>query len=604
MKLPSLQQVMQESGRTLRRFPFVLLSAACGTIAAIILIDYEGPPSPTILWGILLAAILGISLLTSLALVAERRKWGKTPALGLQCVGVLLLAGYGAAVPLDLINAPAIHLFRFMLIGVALHFLVAFIPYSGRGEVNGFWYFNKTLFLRVLITAVFAAVLYVGLALALAALDNLFGMDVPGKRYFELWVLLVGIFATWFFLAGVPEDLDGLESSTDYPKGLKVFAQYILSPIVAVYFVILYAYLIKILFSWDWPKGWVSGLILGFATAGILSLILLHPLRERAENRWVKQASAWFVVIMIPLIVMLFLAGWRRVSEYGMTEGRYLVFLIGIWLAVMAAYFLLSRGKSIKAIPASLCFFALLAGFGPWGMFAISEESQVSRLHEFLTKNAILSEGVIKKAPRAISPDDAKQISSIISYLHDIHGYGRIQPWFSESLMQDTTAGEAKRKDPAMVTALMGVEFVRVWQSAGGGQFALMANRNRAMEVGGYDRMIRGQVFGGDRLEWTQTGVPYALRFSPDLESVTFRSLAGGNDSLRVNLRPFIDELLGRFGTAVTGDIAPEVLSASYSGNGLRLKFTFLRIQITKSGEKMRPTQYDVDVFYSEKPGE
>jgi hypothetical protein len=35
MKLPSLEHVLQESLRTLKRFPFVLLSAALGTIVAI-----------------------------------------------------------------------------------------------------------------------------------------------------------------------------------------------------------------------------------------------------------------------------------------------------------------------------------------------------------------------------------------------------------------------------------------------------------------------------------------------------------------------------------------------------------------------------------------
>jgi len=57
------------------------------------------------------------------------------------------------------------------------------------------------------------------------------------------------------FPRGDPEDLQSLDTSTVYPKSLKLFSQYILFPLVLVYFVILYAYLAKILFAWDWPQG-------------------------------------------------------------------------------------------------------------------------------------------------------------------------------------------------------------------------------------------------------------------------------------------------------------------------------------------------------------
>jgi len=120
----------------------------------------------------------------------------------------------------------------------------------------------------------------------------------------------------------VPRDLAHLESVTEYPKGLKVFAQYVLFPLVMVYLVILYVYMGKIIIAWDWPQGWVSKLILGFSGAGLFSLLLLHPVTGREENVWIRTAARWYYVILIPLLVMLFFAVWRRVSEYGVTPGR------------------------------------------------------------------------------------------------------------------------------------------------------------------------------------------------------------------------------------------------------------------------------------------
>ena len=83
MKLPSVQQILQDASRTFLRFPFVLINAVLGTIAAVILIDHEGPPQATILFNILLATILGIPLLTGLTLFGERKKWGRGLAIGL-----------------------------------------------------------------------------------------------------------------------------------------------------------------------------------------------------------------------------------------------------------------------------------------------------------------------------------------------------------------------------------------------------------------------------------------------------------------------------------------------------------------------------------------
>jgi len=172
-------------------------------------------------------------------LFTEKKKWGNGRAIGLQIIGIVLLVGYACSVPSDLGNAPAIHILRMLLIAVALHLFVAFAPFTGSGEINGFWHYNKLLLLRLITTAVYTVVLYAGLALALAALDNLFGMSVPGKRYAELWIIILGLFNTWSFLAGIPENLSPLEESTDYPKGIKIFAQYILFPLVIIYLVIL-----------------------------------------------------------------------------------------------------------------------------------------------------------------------------------------------------------------------------------------------------------------------------------------------------------------------------------------------------------------------------
>ena len=170
-----------------------------------------------------------------------------------------------------------------------MHLLVAFAPFIKAGNINAFWQFNKSLFLRLLTGGIYSVVLYIGLALALLAIENLFGVRISSKTYFKLWIVITGIFNTWFFLAGIPKNLQLLEQETSYPKGLKVFSQYVLISLILVYFIILYSYSIKILIQWQLPEGWVSYLVTGFAGLGVFTLLLLYPVQTTEENKWIKR---------------------------------------------------------------------------------------------------------------------------------------------------------------------------------------------------------------------------------------------------------------------------------------------------------------------------
>ena len=600
MKLPSVHKMLQDAGRTFLRFPLVLLDAAVGSVVAVILIDFEGPSEPTVLFEILLAAILGIPLLTGFTLFAEKRKWKSGRAAVLQLIGVLLLVAYAFTVPSDLAQAPAVYILRLLFIAVALHLFVAFAPFTHKGELNGFWHHNKDLLLRLILSFGYSIVLFAGLSLALAALDNLFGMNVPGKRYAELWMIIVGLFNTWFFLAGMPEDLDQLESSSDYPKSVRIFAQYILYPLVLVYLVILYAYMAKILISWDWPQGWVGRLILGFATAGIFSILLLYPVRDRIENIWIRRAARWFYVVMIPLVIMLLLALWRRISEYGITESRYLGFVLAVWLGGIVVYFILSKTKSIKAVPISLCVLALVTCFGPWGAFSMSENSQAARLQELLSRNNILENGRIRTATAAVPQEDIRQISSIIGYLHDYHGYDRIQPWFTESLMKDSSGAGLICKAPGDVTRLMGIEYVQVWTGPSGNNFRLTADQGGMIDVRGYDGLIRNRNINEAAASRTFSARELQYRVSSGLDTITFLVTPenGQPDSVQLDLQQMIGHLVKTYPDISVNDLPPEKMTLVADNTGLKLKIYFRYLWLRRENERIKPSSYGVDILY------
>ena len=126
-------------------------------------------------------------------------------------------------------------------------------------------------------------------------------------------------------LEAVEENLDELEASTTYPKGLKIFTQYVLLPLVSLYLVILYSYEIKIYFTSHWPEGWGTYLVLCFSVSGILSLLLIWPLRNEEGQHWIKNFTRFFYFALFPLILLLALAIYKRILQYGITEYSYFI---------------------------------------------------------------------------------------------------------------------------------------------------------------------------------------------------------------------------------------------------------------------------------------
>jgi hypothetical protein len=489
-RFPSYDQIARGAAATVKRFPFALLSAAVGSVVAIYVVGHDHPADFPALEKVITCAALGIPFFTALVTFAEKRGWNEARKMLLQGVGLALLVGYYFSLPAK-ISEPMHHLVRFALLNIGLHFLVAWLPWTGKDQLVGFWQYNKTLFLRFLTTALFSAVLYVGLALALLAADQLFGAEVKEERYFQLWILIAGLFNTWVFLAGVPKDLEALNRGGEYPNGLKVFTQFILLPLVFLYFAILITYEAKIIIDWNWPKGWVSELVLWYSVVGILSLLLLHPLRDRLESRWIQATSKWFYRGMIPLVGMLFLAILRRISEYGVTENRYLVLGMAAGLTVVMLYMIISRRKDIRLIPILICLLAFFSAYGPWSAFAISRTSQHDRLERLMVSSGLLVNGVLAQPEVEPPVETLQEMSGAVIYLDEFHGMDAFSDWLADSTRQ--TLDTLPRNDRAgRITDKLGFACVSPPPTIEGGRYRqLRIGDLHQIDIGGYDVMFR-----------------------------------------------------------------------------------------------------------------
>ena len=312
-----------------------------------------------------------------------------------------------------------------------LHLWVSFWPVKNARNDNAFWQFNRVLFIRVFTTGLYTAVLQAGLAGALVAIKTLFDLDFEEKPFMYLFFTMAGVIPTMIFTSGIPKGIESMDEVDEYPKGLRIFAQYILLPIVAIYMLILYMYGMKIVVLWELPKGWVSNLIMAFSVVGILAVLLLHPYGNQSENKILKPITKWFYRLIIPLLILLYIAALYRIGEYGFTVLRYFLLGLAIWLTYIISYMVFFKDHKLRIVPLSLMLVAILSIFTPFvNAWSVSEASQKYRLVSMLKEHKMWDseKGEIKKSNEALPDSVATEMHNIVMYLFENHETTGLEP--------------------------------------------------------------------------------------------------------------------------------------------------------------------------------
>jgi hypothetical protein len=508
MRWVSLEAARASAAESLKRFPLSLISAWTAAIVADWLTIVETRNAHPVSMPLLFAATLGIPMFFAIALLCERvAARSPSPSRGPQAV--MNLAGLLVLVLMVVLWprwSEPIQVRRYVQLSLLMHALVAFLPYVGVREPNGFWQYNRTLLMRLIVASIFSSVLYSGLEGALFALKPLFGITISPKAHLVLSSSIYFIFHPWFFLAGIPRDLSSLDRRTDYPGVIRIFAQFILVPLVAVYQALLTAYLFKVVFTGQWPQGLIGWLVSTEAIFGVLAILLIHPVRDLPENRWVRTFARAFYLALIPSIVMLAMAISKRVGQYGVTEDRYFLMVLTGWLALISVYFIARRDGDIRVIPITLAALAILTFAGPWGAYTVSRASQSARLRRVLEANGLLVHGTIRPATHDVPRKTERDLSSILDYLIQIHGTEAVEQIMGDVAVGADSAGPGPDShitwtytrnkhafvDSQRILERIGVRYLAPWEGARSfNYYAAYDPIKRADRVTGFDYHVR-----------------------------------------------------------------------------------------------------------------
>ncbi len=585
IRFPSIQQIISKTSATIRRFPLVITFAVLGTLAVIWLVDlpWDQRDGHYLIKNFSWISALSISFFLAVKTAGENREWTSLQLQLTRAAGVIILAVYYLFLPEDFEPSNSEAFYKYSLFFLASHLLVSFAPYLGEKSVQNFWAYNKTLFLRILLSVLYVGVLYNGLSIAIYSLEILLEFDIAWIRYAQLGIFLIGIFGTWFFLAGVPHPNQLTDEEKAYPKGLRIFVQYVLIPLVVIYIFILYLYVGKILLEWQWPTGWVANLVLNFSIVGILGLLLLYPIQDEDDHKWVQLFSRGYYIALIPLIVLLMLSIWVRISEYGVTVNRYFVATLAVWLAAVVIYFLISKMKDIRMIPISLFLITILISLGPLSAFEVSERSQLSRLEGNLGKHGLLSEnGTVVKTNSEIPFQDRKQISSGIAYLLNLKGVESIQPYFEQDLNEVLENKDTMNfvSDAEAITDLIGIDYVSNWEMEEGnneefGNFQVQKNSMHPVSLEGYDHYVGEIEFWINSQDFETTIGEQVYTISVDGEKFEIQLIEKETGRiLAFELKPFIDGLSDT-NAGIVETLSVDRMTMERQNNSLKVKLVF-----------------------------
>ena len=585
IRFPSIQQIISKTSATIRRFPLVITFAVLGTLAVIWLVDlpWDQRDGHYLIKNFSWISALSISFFLAVKTAGENREWTSLQLQLTRAAGVIILAVYYLFLPEDFEPSNSEAFYKYSLFFLASHLLVSFAPYLGEKSVQNFWAYNKTLFLRILLSVLYVGVLYNGLSIAIYSLEILLEFDIAWIRYAQLGIFLIGIFGTWFFLAGVPHPNQLTDEEKAYPKGLRIFVQYVLIPLVVIYIFILYLYVGKILLEWQWPTGWVANLVLNFSIVGILGLLLLYPIQDEDDHKWVQLFSRGYYITLIPLIVLLMLSIWVRISEYGVTVNRYFVATLAVWLAAVVIYFLISKMKDIRMIPISLFLITILISLGPLSAFEVSERSQLSRLEGNLGKHGLLSEnGTVVKTNSEIPFQDRKQISSGIAYLLNLKGVESIQSYFEQDLNEVLENKDTMNfvSDAEAITDLIGIDYVSNWEMEEGnneefGNFQVQKNSMHPVSLEGYDHYVGEIEFWINSQDFETTVGEQVYTISVDGEKFEIQLIEKETGRiLAFELKPFIDGLSDT-NAGIVETLSVDRMTMERQNNSLKVKLVF-----------------------------
>lgn len=402
--------------RVFKRYPATCFFSAALTLLVIdvIITDHCGETWPSEKTYISLGWGLGLAMVLSMAFelfctIRKVKLWQRLTGTGI-IVAIAAVCTCGC-----LFEFLTMELLFAMAFAAVLCVLLAFSYSRNAYKV---WNYHAKLLVALLIAGILCDIIATSIAGITATIEILFNPQM----YFLLQISLAFTFIFLMAcctLALMPTEEEAYSAQPNPHKLVRFLMQYILLPLICIEGIILYIYGITILVHWELPEGGIVGLVFSYAIIGSFIWYLLMPYFLSEEKQWVRFFHRGFFISLLPLLGLLFAGLFRRISDYGLTTNRYIVFVISAWFAVIAIIFAIKKLKNVTPLLLSLLVVTLLTMFGPWSMNNLPDRMQTARFEKLATEYGLLKDGHIVAAEKPLNEEQCYAMSPCIDYFTD-----------------------------------------------------------------------------------------------------------------------------------------------------------------------------------------
>ena len=460
------------------------------------------------------------------------------------------------------------------------------------------------------VTVLFSVVLFLGLTVVFLTVDGLSLVKLEGKIYVETWLFVVFVFAMIFFASKLKKVDENLEEY-EIHKVFKFLIYFIIIPLITIYTGILYIYFGKMLITRSWPQGLVSHLILWYTIFSLFIMIMVTPMTKK--DPVAKVFKKYFPFASIPLLALSIVSISKRISQYGVTELRYFIVLLGIWLIFCMVSSIFKARLSVILI--SLIAVVYISVFSPVNNRRITIMSQNKRLERILIKHGLLKDGKLVKNS-GLNENQKYEITDVLNYILGIRdkkeGIENVQPFGKSDGKPYTNIDEFKKA--------VGID--HSWYEYGSGTddyYAVFTinekqqndSYNVVEEVNGYEYLVSNITsynFEND-LPREFSG-KYPVKISEKNISVYNGNIENGKEIIKIEIseilktildKPEIQQKINKPKEEIKDSVVPENV-LEFTGENEKIKYRIKMTQISVRGNDDRKAEimdYHYSFYYS-----
>lgn len=246
-----------------------------------------------------------------------------------------------------------------------------------------------------------------------ASFIYIFGLDVSSNIYVHIASFVWFVLAPQICFTLMTQDEDEVNEPV---KPLRIILDFILSPAVIVYTVILYLYFITIAVKWDLPKGNVAWLITGFIAVALIGRLMQYVLTKRHYD-WFYNHLPW---IAIPPLVLYWIGSVYRISVYSFTESRFYLIVAGVLMTLFIMMLIWKRTRKFQLMAliaaGAIVVFTYIPGISAK---SIGLRCQMERFHKLATELKVF-DAKTGLLPRRIDIDVIRKSSELCKQYREL----------------------------------------------------------------------------------------------------------------------------------------------------------------------------------------